>query len=86
MIAVDSEMMDAVDYDAARRRLGIRFISGGWYWYAGVPCDGAAEHDADQERREVRRSRPGSGSSGGSLRRRCSRQRAGTVDRVPSRS
>ncbi|WP_223177022.1 KTSC domain-containing protein [Sphingosinithalassobacter sp. CS137] len=39
MIAVDSEMMDAVDYDAARCRLGIRFISGGWYWYAGVPRD-----------------------------------------------
>lgn len=37
MPAVASSMMDAVDYDATRRRLRIHFISGGWYTYLGVP-------------------------------------------------
>ncbi|HET7409793.1 MAG TPA: KTSC domain-containing protein [Paracoccaceae bacterium] len=30
--------MDRVEYDAARRRLAIRFNHGGWYTYLGVPA------------------------------------------------
>lgn len=37
MVQVNSSAMNQVEYDAARRRLSIRFTHGGWYTYLGVP-------------------------------------------------
>lgn len=37
MVALSSSMMAEAEYDAAARILRIRFHSGGWYRYFGVP-------------------------------------------------
>lgn len=37
MVAIVSEAIREIDYDAPRRLLRVRFTDGGWYRYAAVP-------------------------------------------------
>jgi len=39
MVHVDSVSIDAIGYDADRRELHVRFVSGETYVYSGVPAD-----------------------------------------------
>ena len=43
MVQVSSSVMNEIEYDAARRRLAVRFNHGGWYTYLGVPARIAEE-------------------------------------------
>lgn len=43
MVAVDSEAIAEIEYDRPSRTLFVRFASGEWYSYFGVP---PAVHDA----------------------------------------